>query len=59
MTGTTRSGRRYVLGGQWHDFMGVVLWATMRGRSGESMPEFISAEKLELALRPAANAMKS
>jgi hypothetical protein len=39
--------------------MGVVLWATMRGRSGESMPEFISAEKLELALRPAANAMKS
>jgi hypothetical protein len=59
MTGATRSGRRYVLGGQRHDFMGVVLWATTRGRSDEPMPNIISPKQLELALRPAASAMKA
>jgi hypothetical protein len=58
MTGAKRSGRRYALGGRRHDFMGVILWATMRGRSGGPMPDFISVEELDLALRPAARTFR-
>ena len=59
MVGTTRTGHRYRLTPEHrHDFLGTVLWALMRGRSGETMPRFIGSEELELVLDPSPQALR-
>ena len=59
MVGTTRTGHRYRLPPEHrHDFLGTVLWALMRGRSGETMPRFIGPEELELVLDPSPQTLR-
>lgn len=58
MIGIARGGQRYHLRGDRHDFLGTVLWALLRGRSGEPVPRFIGPEELDLVLNPAPSALR-